>query len=420
MKSLKIALFTYSTKPRGGVVHTLNLGENLAKLGHLVHVYALGPNNAKGVTSNAAPSKFEGLLVDETPEFFRPVSVPHTLIPCPAVDYKNIDEKITDYIKIYYEFLSSIEEIYDIYHAEDCISANALLELRKNDVIKSFVRTVHHLDDFTSESLINCQLKSVLEPDYLLVVSKFWEKKLRSTYSLDPVLTHNGVDLDRFSKLKAGEFSIESAKKRFSVDGFKVILSIGGIEPRKNTLTTLRAFDIARSFYKKNVERLVWLIGGGETLFDYRNYREEFFAELRKLGLRMDHDVAILGNVADDSLPDLYAAADVFVFPSLNEGWGLVVLEAMASGVPVIASGIEPMTEYLEDGKNSMLISPMDHRAMAQNIIKILKDGDQRQKLIRNGLETASYYSWRKTALMHSEFYNRVLEGVIPVKKNTL
>jgi glycosyltransferase-like protein len=397
MKPLRIALFTYSTKPRGGVVHTLRLAEELTSLKHDVHVYTLSSGNG----------------------FYRNVDFPHTLIPCSVVNYPSIDEKIESYIRIYYEYLSSINELYDIYHAEDCISANALLELRNNGVIKSFVRTVHHLDDFTSNSLIECQSNSILEPDHVMVVSRYWEKELRSLYSLNPILTQNGVDVGRFSQLKGDEYSKESAKGKFSVYGCRVILSIGGIEPRKNTLTTLRAFNIAKSYFMKKGERLIWLIGGGETLFDYRAYREEFFSQVERLGLKMDQDIRVLGNIPEENMPDLYGAGDIFVFPSLKEGWGLVVLEAMASGVPVIASNIAPLTEYLKDSENAILIPPMDHEALAQQIISVLENRDLREKLATNGMRTAKAYSWRNTALMHSEFYNRILEGVIPVKKNT-
>jgi glycosyltransferase-like protein len=430
MRSLKIALFTYSTKPRGGVVHTLNLGENLAKLGHLVHIYALGSNYERSVTSKPVLSSAEGtrdlpyevkqkiqktgsppvLLVDRRPAFFRPVDVPHTLIHCPVVEYKNIDEKIADYIRIYYEFLRSIDQTYDIYHAEDCISANALLELRDNGFIKSFVRTVHHLDDFKSRSLIECQSNSILKPNYVMVVSKYWERQLRSLYSLNTTLTHNGVDVGRFTKTNRHKFSKDLAKTKFSVNGYRVILSIGGIEPRKNTLTTLRAFNIAKSHFMKKDERLVWLIGGGETLFDYRPYRGEFFSQVERLGLKMDQDIRVLGNIPDVNMPDLYGAGDVFVFPSLKEGWGLVVLEAMASGVPVIASDIEPLTEYLKDGENAVLIPPTDHGALARKIIDVLENEDFREKLATNGLKTANSYTWRNTALMHSELYNRILQ----------
>jgi glycosyltransferase-like protein len=390
MKLLKIALFTYSTKPRGGVVHTLRLAEELTSLKHQVHVYTL--SDGKG--------------------FYRNLDVPHTLIPCPVVNYPSIDEKIEIYIRTYYEYLSSLKDLYDIYHAEDCISANALLELRDRGYIKSFVRTVHHLDDFTSKSLIDCQLNSILEPDHIMVVSKYWERKLRSEYSLDPLMTQNGVDVERFSKARGDNYSKELAKNRFSVNGCRVILSIGGIEPRKNTLTTLGAFNIARSHFMEKGERVIWLIGGGETLFDYRAYREQFFSEVERLGLKMDQDIRVLGNIPEMNIPQLYAAGDIFIFPSLKEGWGLVVLEAMASGVPVIASNIEPLTEYLKDSENAILIPPMDHEALAQQIISVLENKDLTDKLAKEGLKTAKSYSWGNTALMHSELYNRIVQKV--------
>ena len=153
----KIALLTYSTKPRGGVVHTLSLAESLSELGQVVHVYALGTSK----------------------EFFRHVDVPYTLIPCPDIDYSSMDEKIKSYIEIYTDYLKSVVNDYDIFHAEDCISANALLNLRNMGLIDHYVRTIHHIDEFTSPSLIECQLKSVVEPDYVIAVSKYWEKELK-------------------------------------------------------------------------------------------------------------------------------------------------------------------------------------------------------------------------------------------------
>jgi len=388
MKSLKIALLTYSTKPRGGVVHSLSLGEELARLGHCVHIYAL--------------SSGEG--------FFRAVKVPHFLVPCNAVADETMDEKVERYIKVYSEFMAEVKESYDIYHAEDCISANVLFELRNRGVIKFFIRTVHHIDDFTSQSLIDCQLKSILEPDYLIVVSRLWEKILRSEYSLNPTVINNGVDLEKF-RIEVGADIKEKAKESFSVKERKVILSIGGIEPRKNTLTTLRAFSIAKSHFEKKGERLTWLIGGGETLFDYRAYRDEFFSEVKRSGCELGEDIVVLGNVPDDSIPRLYNAADAFVFPSVKEGWGLVVLEAMASGLLVIASNIEPLTEYLRDGENSVLVSPMDYEALAQGIIELTENAELRDKLITNGRKTAEAYSWKNTARKHEEFYRGVLRN---------
>jgi len=384
MNSNKIALLTYSTKPRGGVAHTLSLAESLSELGQEVHVYALAIGQ----------------------KFFRDVDVPHTLIPCPDIKYCSMDEKIKSYIEIYTDYLKSVVNEYDIFHAEDCISANALLNLRNIDLIDHYVRTIHHVDEFTSPSLVDCQLKSIVEPDYVLAVSKFWEKELRENYSLSPVVINNGVSTSNFTKISESK---EESKGIFNVSGNKVLLSIGGIEPRKNTITTLKAYDIAKSELEEKGQKLVWLIGGGETLFDYKDYREEFLSEVKSLGLELDKDIFVLGNVPEDKMISLYNSADVFAFPSIKEGWGLVVLEAMAAGVPVIASGIEPMTEYLLDEENALLISPMDYEDLAQKISLLLSNSDLQALFIKKGRNTAKMYSWGNAARKHIDFYNEIL-----------
>ena len=81
----------------------------------------------------------------------------------------------------------------------------------------------------------------------------------------------------------------------------------------------------------------------------------------------------------------------------------------MASGVPVIASDIEPLTEFMEDGKNSLLVSPMDCEAPANGIIRILEYGELREKLIAGGTDTAGQYGWDSVALEHLNIYRDVL-----------
>ncbi len=389
MRQLKIALFTYSTKPRGGVVHTLNLAEKLRELDQEVHVYALGTEGG----------------------FFRKVDIPHTLVPCPRNEFDGMDEKIHAYIKAYVDYLSRLDETYDIYHAEDCISANALLDIRQRGRIKFFLRTVHHVDDFVSESLVECQMKSIIRPDYLLVVSDYWEKELDDKYSLKPMRVRNGVDLDKFYGASGRSKPAEASKLEFSVGGCKTVLTIGGIEPRKNTISTLRAFARVKAHFTERGERIVWLLGGGETLFDYRDYREEFFSEMENLGVKQGEDLFILGRVAEEMIADLYNAADIFVFPSLKEGWGLVALEAMASGVPIVASDIEPLTEFMQDGENSLLVPPLDFGALAQGIIMILEDGVLYEKLKAGGRSTAGQYGWQSVALEHLDIYRSILNA---------
>jgi len=110
-------------------------------------------------------------------------------------------------------------------------------------------------------------------------------------------------------------------------------------------------------------------------------------------------------------MQSLYNASDVFVFPSIKEGWGHVALEAMASGVPVVASGIEPMTEYLIDSENALLISPMDYTDLAEKIMTMFYDIKSRAKLIKNAMSTASMYSWENAARAHIDYYNDIIGG---------
>jgi glycosyltransferase-like protein len=385
MKPLRIALLTYSTKPRGGVTHTINLAESLARLGHDVRVYALS-------SGNGFPSA---------------VGLPHTLIQCPVKEYTSIDDKIRDYIDTYTSYLADNGLDYDVLHAEDCISANALFNLRETGLIDYYVRTVHHLDDFTSACLIECQDKSIRKPDYLISVSEHWKRELETKYSLGSEVINNGVDYGFYSSVS--NENKESAKKEFGAEGARVMLSIGGIEPRKNTITALRAYNAARAYLKSHGERLVWLIGGGETLFDYRAYREEFFSELGRLGLKEGSDVRVLGNVPSEKMPLLYASADVFVFPSVKEGWGLVLLEAMSAGVPVESSNIPPMTEFLRDGENAMLVDPADYKALARGVLEVLENPGHAERIVKKGDETARYYSWESAAKKHTELYESIL-----------
>ncbi len=143
-RALRVAMLTYSVKPRGGVVHALEVSEALARRGHAVELMAL-----------ARPG--EGLF-RETPLPLRIVR--HTPADAP------FDVRIEAMLEAYAEGLRPLlaHGRYDIVHAQDCLSANAALALRDEGVIDHVIRTVHHVDDFTSPSLIECQDRSIIGP----------------------------------------------------------------------------------------------------------------------------------------------------------------------------------------------------------------------------------------------------------------
>jgi glycosyltransferase-like protein len=385
--ALRIAIFTYSTKPRGGVIHTLALAEHLQALGHDVHIFALGKDQRS---------------------FFRPTTAPFTLIPFAALpEDAGMDEKIKGYIQSYYEFLMAHQsDPFDIYHVQDCVSANAVWRVREESRIGWFVRTVHHVDDFVSPVLIKCQNDSIYRPDHRIVVSRDWQQRLHDEFGVASEVIYNGVD-KRYAPPDAAQRA--AARSELGVGDAFVFLNIGGIEPRKNTTRLVMAFSRVRSELELKGRRSVLLLAGGETLLDYTPYRDEFFALLGRSGLRLDQDIRLLGVIPDEQMPLLYHAADTLAFPSIKEGWGLVVVESLAAGLPVLTSDLPVFHEYLHSEDDALLIDPLDEAAIATGMLRLAEDEGLRRHLALVGQQTAKRFSWEASARAHVDLYRRWL-----------
>ncbi len=369
--SLRIALLTYSTKPRGSVVHTLELADALQKLGHQPCVFALDKDG-------------QG--------FHRPVSFQTCAIP--ASPYQgDIDGLIKQRIREFVLFFEGFSQQFDIYHAQDCLSANALALLREQGNIPHFVRTVHHIENFRSSYLQACQEKSIYQPDRCLCVSDVWQKVLKAEYGIDAHRVINGVS-DRFSPQLDGLENLVA--ETYGIIGQPVYLTVGGIEPRKNSIRLLQAFEQVRAT-QPNAQLV---IAGGATLFDYQDYREAFMAIVQASVLE---DALVLpGVVPDEWLSALYRLADAFVFPSVKEGWGLVVLEAIASGLPVVTSNQAPFTEFLS-ATDACLVEPENVAAIADGMLSVTQS--KRPPISSQAI--TQRYSWQTSAQMHLELYRQ-------------
>jgi glycosyltransferase involved in cell wall biosynthesis len=130
-----------------------------------------------------------------------------------------------------------------------------------------------------------------------------------------------------------------------------------------------------------------------------------FFQRLRELGL--EGEVIFPGFVPDGDLPALYSAADLFVFPSLYEGFGLPVLEAMACGTPVIASNSSSLPEVIGDA--GIMVDPLDVGALLRAIELVLRYERMRREMRARGLEQAAKFSWERAAAITMEVYQGVL-----------
>ena len=113
----------------------------------------------------------------------------------------------------------------------------------------------------------------------------------------------------------------------------------------------------------------------------------------------------LVGTVPDAELPGWFGAADSFVFPSISEGWGLVVLEALAAGLPVVASDIEVFREFLTHDVDAVLTGAADPASLAAGMARVRDDPELVRRLRSAGAATADRYSWASTARRHMELY---------------
>lgn len=377
LKPLKIALLTYSTKPRGSVVHTLELAEALKKLGHSPHVFALDKDG-------------QG--------FYRKVSCDTVAVPASLCE-GNIDHLIKQRIQEFVNFFQTHKDRYDIYHAQDCLSANALSALKAAQKISHFIRTVHHIENYKSPYLQACQEKSIYQSDRCLCVSRIWQKALQQNYSICAYRVINGVS-DRFSPNPSSQEQKLAQAYNLNPNKDTLFLTVGGIEPRKNSIKLLQAF--AQVHAHNPSAKLI--IAGGATLFDYQDYRKDFMALATALNLKSA--LILPGVIPDELLPALYRLADAFVFPSIQEGWGLVVLEAIASGLPVLTANQAPFTEFLSPD-SAQMVDPNNVEAIAQAMHNIVKP-DIAQKLIARSAPIIQRYSWKQSAQMHLDLYQQL------------
>jgi glycosyltransferase-like protein len=276
---------------------------------------------------------------------------------------------------------------FDVFHAQDGISANALADMRDDGLIPGFAHTVHHIDDFADPAVAALQARSITAASRHFVVSRMWRDVLAAEWGVEADLVGNGVDLQRFTPGAAAQ------------DGAgPVFLSVGGVEARKNSLGILAAFRLLHA--RQPDARLV--IAGGASLLDHGGYQARFAEALAQSGLPAQA-VQRLGPVSDAVLPALYARADALVFPSLREGFGLVVLEAMACGLPCIVADRAPFTEYLARG-DALWCDPEHPGTIAAAMAEALRP-DTRQALIARGLAVAARHAWASTAQAHLPGY---------------
>ncbi len=381
-RTLSVGIFTYSSRPRGSVVHAACLAEALSALGHDVTLYALCKHG-------------DG--------FFRRVRCALRLLPAAPAE-SSTDDLIRQRIAEFHAGLAALSPRHDIWHAEDCLAANALLASANGERPFPIVRTVHHVERFDSPYLEACQKRSIEQADAVFSVSELTRKEVLAHFGRDTELLFNGVDPSRFARRRP-ELETWVRQRHGVPERARVLLSVGGVEPRKNSLRALSA--VAQMLAR--VPDLYWVIAGGASIFTHDAYRADFEALLSELPAERRARVIRTGPIEDDELTALFQLCQALFCPSEQEGFGLSVLEAMAARKPVVVSFRPPFTEYL-DRHSAILVDPESVDDMTEGLEAVFGESGVPARLVAAALTVVSRFSWQRSALDHVAQYRAILE----------
>jgi glycosyltransferase involved in cell wall biosynthesis len=239
----------------------------------------------------------------------------------------------------------------------------------------------------------------------IITVSQFCKKDIVETLKVPETkveVIYNGVAEVYRSGTSSDFNSIEKKAKtleflnRFGITG-PYLLYVGNFMAHKNLKTLMEAYSLLKD--QSGFHHQLVLVGDNRK---GRSELEDFI-----ITRRWQNEVILTGFVPWEWLPIFYRSADLFVFPSLYEGFGLPVLEAMACGVPVVASNRSSLPEII--GEAGVLVNPESPQEIAGAIWRVLSDSSLRTRLIREGLDQARRFSWEETARKTLAVYQSVL-----------
>lgn len=224
----------------------------------------------------------------------------------------------------------------------------------------------------------------------IIVVSEQTKRDLLEQYRVAEdriAVIPNGVDVEAFQDVRDSD--VNAARERFGIHG-PYLLFLGGIEPRKNLPAVVRGF--ARL---SGDVRPMLVIAGWRTEWNPEGWNQ-LQQVLDELPSSVRSRVNVTGYVPEDRKAALLAGAEALVYPSLYEGFGLQVLEAMAAGTPVLTSNVSALPEVAGDA--ALLVDPKDVDAIADGMEKLLRDDELRKDLRERGRARAEQFRWEETA----------------------
>ncbi|MFW9261775.1 glycosyltransferase family 4 protein [Nostoc sp. CALU 546] len=341
--------------------------------------------------------------------------------PLEFVPRDDIFEYLPEFRDNFLKFQVENDITYQLVHTNYWLSSWVGMELKKIQQSKQ-VHTYHSLGAVKYNTIEDIPLiasqrlaveKEVLEiAERIVATSPQEQQHMRSLVSTEGNIDiiPCGTDIQRF-----GSIAREAARAELGIDKeTKVVLYVGRFDPRKGIETLVRAVNESGLRDSKNLQLI---IGGGSTPGNSDGIERDRIEQIvNELGI--SDFTTFAGRLSQDILPTYYAAADVCVVPSHYEPFGLVAIEAMASGTPVVASDVGGLQFTVVNEETGLLAPPQDVDAFASAIDRILLNPEWRDELGKAGRKRVeNKFSWHGVATQLSELYTELLQ---PVKETLL
>jgi len=224
----------------------------------------------------------------------------------------------------------------------------------------------------------------------IITVSNYSKKEIVEIYGAPKAkakikVIYNGYNKTLYKKIENKE-EIKRVISKYGIEE-PYIFYVGRLEKKKNTPTLVEAYAVMREEHKEIKHKLV-LVGDASHGYDEVEYMIREF--------NLDDEVIITGWIPEVDMPYIFNGATAFIFPSRYEGFGIPILQAMACGTPIAASGVASIPEIA--GNAALFFDPSDIKLMVRAMAKVISDNKLRQKLIQRGFERVRDFSWQKSA----------------------
>lgn len=329
---------------------------------------------------------------------------------------ERVVEHLPEFICNMREFTMNDDPRYDVIHSHYWLSGR-VASYFKNAWQVPMLAMFHTLaelknqvslseDEHESDLRVGIERMTVQTADRLIASTATDRSHLETYYEADRgrvTILPCGVDLDLFRPTDR-----EAARRALGLGNSRLILFVGRIQQLKGIEVLLRAIPLLQA--RERLEQLppfrVMIVGGRPS--GERN--DPAMRELHRLQrlaaeLGVENRIEWTGAVEQTDLPAYYGAADVTVVPSTYESFGLVALESMACGTPVVAAKVGGLVATVQDGQSGFLVDSRDPADYAQRIAQLLADRELRQKFSAHAIERAAQFGWRRVAAQLLELY---------------